>query len=138
MQSSEWHTVSSPRPKKSCHIKYKIKVMLIAFFENEGVMQHDFISTGHTVNGTWHIKFLKRLKEAIQCKRHAKSQGGLLLVTASRQCFLPIIDCCRDMALSKELSTLPLASLLTRFSTIEFLDLPQDQNRSLKVTVLTS
>lgn len=31
MQSSEWHTTFSPRPKKSHHVKSKTKVMLIAF-----------------------------------------------------------------------------------------------------------
>ena len=31
MQSAEWHTASSPRPKNSSLVKSKEKVMLIAF-----------------------------------------------------------------------------------------------------------
>ena len=35
--SAEWHTSSSPRPKKSHLVKSKEKVMLIAFFDIDGV-----------------------------------------------------------------------------------------------------
>jgi Transposase. len=51
MQSAEWHTTSSPQPKKSHLIKSKEKVMLITFIDNDGVVHHEFIPPGQTVNG---------------------------------------------------------------------------------------
>ncbi|GBO03740.1 hypothetical protein AVEN_253829-1 [Araneus ventricosus] len=49
------------------------------------------------------------------------------MVTASRQCSLPRIDCCADMARRKEHSTPPPASLLTGFSTVGFLAFPKSK-----------
>ena len=43
MLSSEWHTASSLRQKKSRLVKSKEKVMLIAFFDIDGVVHHEFI-----------------------------------------------------------------------------------------------
>jgi len=47
VHSTEWHTSSSPRPKKSRLIKSKEKVMLIAFFDINGVVHHEFVLPGH-------------------------------------------------------------------------------------------
>ncbi|GBM40532.1 hypothetical protein AVEN_76938-1 [Araneus ventricosus] len=76
MQSSEWHTTSSPRPKKSRHVKSKKIVMLIAFFDNEVVVHHEFVPAGQIVNCPFYVQVLKRLREAIRRKRPAKWQGG--------------------------------------------------------------
>lgn len=76
MQSSEWHTSSSPRPKKSRHVKSKTKVMLIAFFDNEGVVHHEFVPAGQTVNGPFYVQVLKRVREAVRRKRPGKWLGG--------------------------------------------------------------
>ena len=46
MQSSEWHTVSSPRPKKSRLVRSKDKVMLISFFYIDGLVHHEFVPPG--------------------------------------------------------------------------------------------
>ena len=46
MQSAEWHIASSPRPKKSRLVKSKEKVMLIAFFDIDGVVHHEFLPLG--------------------------------------------------------------------------------------------
>ena len=43
MQSAEWHTSSSPRPKKSRLVKSKEKVMRFAFSDIDGVVHHDFV-----------------------------------------------------------------------------------------------
>ena len=47
VQSAEWQTSSSPRPKKSRLVKSKEKVMLIAFFDIDGVVHHEFVPPGH-------------------------------------------------------------------------------------------
>ncbi|GBM30466.1 hypothetical protein AVEN_237693-1 [Araneus ventricosus] len=77
MQSSEWHTTSSPRPKKSRHVKSppQKKLMLIEFFDNEGVVHHEFAPAGQTVDGPFYLQVLKRLRVVIRRKRPAKWKG---------------------------------------------------------------
>jgi len=75
MHSAEWHTLSSPRPKKSHLVKSKEKVMLIAFFDIDGVVHHEFVPPGLTVNGHFYVQVLQRLRDAVRRKRHNKWQG---------------------------------------------------------------
>ena len=49
-QSMQWKTAESPRPKKVHMSKSKIKVMLIAFFDQKGMVHHEFVPEGETVN----------------------------------------------------------------------------------------
>jgi hypothetical protein len=48
--SSQWSTSSSPRPKKADQVKSNIKTMLIAFFDIDGPVHHEFVPTGQTEN----------------------------------------------------------------------------------------
>ncbi|GBM62569.1 hypothetical protein AVEN_95548-1 [Araneus ventricosus] len=52
------------------------KVIPIAFFDNEGVVHHEFVPAGQSVNGPFYVQVLKRLREEIRRKRPAKCQGG--------------------------------------------------------------
>jgi hypothetical protein len=70
VHSAEWHTASSPRPKKSCLVKSKETVMLIAFFDINGVVHHEFLLPGQTVNGHFYVQVLQRLRDAVWRKRH--------------------------------------------------------------------
>ena len=45
--SSQWSISSSPRPKKARQVKSKIKTLLIAFFDIDGLVHHEFVPTGH-------------------------------------------------------------------------------------------
>ncbi|GBL89961.1 hypothetical protein AVEN_234677-1 [Araneus ventricosus] len=54
--------------------------MLIAFFDNEDVVYHEFVPAGQTVNGPLHVQVLKRLRETIRRKRPTKWQGGWSLL----------------------------------------------------------
>jgi len=65
---AEWHTSSSPRPKKSRLFKSKEKLMLIAFFDIDGVVP------GQTVNGHFYVQVLQRLRNAVRRKRRDKWQ----------------------------------------------------------------
>jgi len=78
MQSAEWHTSSSLRPKKSCLVKSKEKVMLIAFFDIDGVVHHELVPPGQTVNGHFYVQGLQRLRDAVWRKRRDKWQGEWL------------------------------------------------------------
>ena len=79
VQSAEWQTSSSPRPKKSCLVKSKEKVMLIAFFDIDGVVHDEFVPPGQTVNGHFYVQVLQRLRDAIWRKRRDKWQGEWFL-----------------------------------------------------------
>jgi histone-lysine N-methyltransferase SETMAR len=54
IQPSEWHTSSSQRPKKSRATKY-IKVMLVAFFDDERIVHREFVPTGTTVTAAFYV-----------------------------------------------------------------------------------
>ncbi|XP_023723965.1 uncharacterized protein LOC111873458 [Cryptotermes secundus] len=68
MQSLEWHTASSPRPNKS-RVRSKDTVMLIAFFDIDGLVPHEFVPPGQTVTGHFYVQVLQRLCNAVQRKR---------------------------------------------------------------------
>ena len=71
-QSREWHTANSPRPKKAGMNKFKIKSMLICFFDSQGIVHKEFVPPGQTVNQTCFREVLERLR-----KRVAHVQPGI-------------------------------------------------------------
>jgi histone-lysine N-methyltransferase SETMAR len=64
MQSAEWYTASSSR-KKSRLAKSREKVMLIAFFDIDGVVHHEFVPSGQTVNGHFYVQVLQRFRDVV-------------------------------------------------------------------------
>lgn len=54
---------NEPKPKKSR--QSKIKVILIVFFDR-GVIYHEFLPEGQTVNKEYYLAVLRRLREAIR------------------------------------------------------------------------
>jgi histone-lysine N-methyltransferase SETMAR len=65
MRSSEWHTSSSPCPKKSRATKSNM-VMLVAFFDDEGIVHHTFIPTGTSVTAAFYMDVLTHLHENVK------------------------------------------------------------------------
>ena len=49
-QNMQWKAAESTRPKKTRLSKSKIKVMLIAFFDQKDMVHHEFVPEGETVN----------------------------------------------------------------------------------------
>lgn len=64
-QSTEWHTKNSPRPKKAKMNKSRIKSMLICFFDRRGVVHREFVPPGQTMNATFYVNVLDRLRKRI-------------------------------------------------------------------------
>jgi hypothetical protein len=62
---SEWKHQNSPRPKKAQKSKSKIKVMLNVFFNYLGIMCHEFVPEGQTVNAAFYVEILKRLRGCV-------------------------------------------------------------------------
>lgn len=64
-QSKEWHTSSSPRPKKCRMSKSKIKTMLICFFDRKGIVHKEFVPPGQTVNKVFYKSVLENLRKRV-------------------------------------------------------------------------
>jgi len=50
VQSSQWVSKTSSRPKKSRQVRSHVKVVLTLFFYSEGVVHYEFLPQGRTVN----------------------------------------------------------------------------------------
>ena len=64
-QSREWHIANSPCPKKTRMSKFKIKSMLICFFDSQGIVHKEFVPPGQTVNQTFYREVLERFRERV-------------------------------------------------------------------------
>jgi len=58
-QSAEWHTKSSPRPKKARMSKSWVKTMIIVFFDSRGIVHKEFVPSGQTVNHAFYKDVLE-------------------------------------------------------------------------------
>ena len=65
----QWKTAGSPRPKKACMSKSKIKVVLIAFFDQKGMVHHEFVPEGETVNQHFYQQVLICLDNRVRRSR---------------------------------------------------------------------
>ena len=65
-QSNEWKSSNSPRPKKARRVKSNVKMMLISFFDANGIVHSEFIPNGETVNQAFYLQVLKRLRDAVR------------------------------------------------------------------------
>ena len=68
-QSSECVGQGSPRPKKARMSRSNMKVMMVVFFDWQGVIHYEFVPRGQTVNKEFYLTVLKRLREAVRWKR---------------------------------------------------------------------
>ena len=50
VQSSQWVSQTSPRPKNARQVLSHVKVLLTVFFDSEGVVHYEFPPQGRTVN----------------------------------------------------------------------------------------
>lgn len=69
VQSSQWVSQTSPRPKKARQVRSNVKVMLTVFFYAKGVVHYEYLPEGSTVNQITYIEVLKRLRDAVRRKR---------------------------------------------------------------------
>jgi hypothetical protein len=69
VQSSQWVSKTLPRPKKARQVRSHVKVLLMVFFESEGVVHYEFLPQGQTVNKKYYLEVMQRLPEAVRKKR---------------------------------------------------------------------
>ena len=65
-QSAEWHTKSSPRPKKARMSRCRVKALIIVFFDSRGIVHKEFVPPGQTVNHAFYKDVLKRIRNRVQ------------------------------------------------------------------------
>ncbi|UYV79066.1 hypothetical protein LAZ67_17000982 [Cordylochernes scorpioides] len=68
-QSSQWKLPHEPRPKKARQVRSNVKVLLTVFFGCRGVVHHEFLPQGRTVNKEYYLQVMRNLREAICQKR---------------------------------------------------------------------
>ncbi|UYV77691.1 hypothetical protein LAZ67_15001959 [Cordylochernes scorpioides] len=65
-QSSHWKLPHEPRPKIARQVRSNVKVLLTVFFDCRGVVHHEFLPQGRTVNKEYYLQFMRNLREAIR------------------------------------------------------------------------
>jgi hypothetical protein len=55
-------------------VRVTILQVLIAFFDIDGVVHHEFVPHGQTVNGHFYVQVLQRLRDAVRRERRDKWQ----------------------------------------------------------------
>jgi len=73
--ASQWKIALSPCPKKVWRVKANIKTMLIAFFDIDGLVHHEYVPRGQMVNKEFYKTVLHRFHDTVcrHCleKRHS-------------------------------------------------------------------
>ncbi|GFS99634.1 mariner Mos1 transposase [Trichonephila clavipes] len=68
-QLSQWKNPGSPRPKKARQVRSKIKVMLIVFFDADGIVHHEYAPQGQKMSKEFYLNVMRKLREAVRRKR---------------------------------------------------------------------
>ena len=76
-QSREWKSYGSLRPMKARKSKSKVKVMLIVFFDIQGIVHFEFLPQGQTVNQTVYKEILRRLVKSVRDKRRSRWEANM-------------------------------------------------------------
>jgi len=71
-QSSQWKGPTSPQPKKGRQVQSKTNVMLLTFFDPEGIVHHEYAPNRQTINKEFYVEVLRRLHESVRQKQLEK------------------------------------------------------------------
>ena len=75
-QSMAWCSPTSSRPKKSRLLKSKVRILLIAFFDNKGNIHKEFVPAGQTIIASFYQTVLNRLRHRIRRVRPELHRTG--------------------------------------------------------------
>ena len=76
LQSSQWKGPSPPQPKKEHQVQSKTKVVLLVFFESEGIIHDENAPDRQTINEKFYQEVLQCLRESVRWKWPEKWQDG--------------------------------------------------------------
>ena len=55
--------------KRLKKVKVKVKVMLTIFFDDRGIVHHEYAPKGQNITKEYYLEVLRRLRDAVQPKR---------------------------------------------------------------------
>jgi len=67
-QSPQWKGPSSLQPKKGHQVRSKTKLMLLVFFDSEGIVHHEYAPDGQTINKEFYLEVLQCFHESFHQK----------------------------------------------------------------------
>ncbi|XP_026827933.1 protein GVQW3-like [Ooceraea biroi] len=77
---TEARSKQESRPETACQSSWSnVKTMLTVFFDQEGVVHHEYAPQGRTKNMKYYLAVLKRLRDAVSSKRPLWKSGNWLL-----------------------------------------------------------
>ena len=65
-QSAAWVGETSPRPKSLRFQKSRMKIILVIFFDWQGVIYKEFVPEGETINAVYYKRVMERLLNRIR------------------------------------------------------------------------
>ena len=83
LQSSQWKTPGSPRPKKARKQKSKLNTMLICFYDQEGIIHREFDPPGMTVNADFCCDVLRGYVKMCRVRGHRNSKSRTSISTTT-------------------------------------------------------
>jgi len=75
-QSAAWIGETSSRPKKLQFQKSRVKIMLVIFFNWQGVIHKEFVQEGETINAVCYKDVMERLLNRIRHVRPGMCESG--------------------------------------------------------------
>jgi len=84
VQSSQWKSPSSCAKKKMCQSRSNIKVVVIVFFDLDGIVRAEFVPRNTTVNSEYYKGLLEHLRNNVRRKRPEKWANGFILCVTHR------------------------------------------------------
>jgi len=73
-QASAWKASNETRPKKPHRFQSKKKAMLTVFMDYKGIVHHEYLPEGQTVNKEYYLGVMRCLREAVRQKRKVCGQ----------------------------------------------------------------
>ena len=75
-----WRRPEEQRPTQPRQHQSIGKIVLVMFWDQDGVLLTDYLVGGQTINGTYYASLIERLRDVILEKRRGKINNGVLLL----------------------------------------------------------
>jgi histone-lysine N-methyltransferase SETMAR len=79
-EAKVWKKPSEQTPTRPRQERSAGKIMMIVFWDKDGVLLTDYLPRGITINGPYYASMIERLRSAILEKRRGKVSRGVLLL----------------------------------------------------------
>ena len=91
VQSSQWKSPSSPRAKKAHQSRTNIKVVMIVFFDLDGIVWAEFVPRNTTVNCEYYVGLLEHLRNDVHWKLPEKWANSFILHHDNAPCHTSLL-----------------------------------------------